>query len=254
MHQPVALALPFALPLALLLAAAPVAAQGEIPDKFTNLQVLPKGISKDDLVATMRDISGALGVRCDYCHERPQGAQSMDFASDKKEPKQIARTMIRMVTAINSDYLGRLPVDEGKPPSASCFTCHHGSSTPPSPLEDVLFDTATSKGVTAAVNQYKSMRSRLGEAGQYDFRETTLLRLGNRLREQKRPDDALAVYRAASEVFPASANAQAGIGQVCLEKGDLAGAEAAFRRALELEPGNRGAAQGLKAVEAKRIK
>jgi tetratricopeptide (TPR) repeat protein len=241
------------LPFAVLLASS-VAGQGQIPETFTNLQVLPKDISRTDLVATMRGVSRALGVRCDYCHARGDAPQPMDYASDEKDPKQIARTMMRMVRTINTDYLGKLPAGEGEPAAASCFTCHHGSSQPPAPLDDVLYETATTKSVAAAVDEYTAKRAKLGEAGQYDFRETTLLRLGDRLAQEKRVGDALVVYRAASEAFPASAPPQVSIGRTLLEQHDLPGAEAAFKRALELEPGNRGAAQGLKAVEAQRIK
>ncbi len=38
-------------------------AAAQIPDKFTNLKVLPKDISKGELVGIMRAFSGALGVR-----------------------------------------------------------------------------------------------------------------------------------------------------------------------------------------------
>jgi thioredoxin reductase len=41
---------------------------GQIPDKFTNLKVLPKDISKQELQSTMRGFAFALGVRCEHCH------------------------------------------------------------------------------------------------------------------------------------------------------------------------------------------
>jgi hypothetical protein len=50
----------------LLLAGTPAAAQ--FPDKFTNLKVLPKDISKRELESTMRGFAFALSVRCDHCH------------------------------------------------------------------------------------------------------------------------------------------------------------------------------------------
>jgi hypothetical protein len=39
-------------------------AAGQIPDSFTNLQVLPPSIGRDSLVSIMRSFSLALGVRC----------------------------------------------------------------------------------------------------------------------------------------------------------------------------------------------
>ena len=64
----------------LLLSAA--AAGAQIPDKFENLQVLPKDIPKDQLVQTMRSFANALGVRCVHCHaaKDPQDMKTMDFA------------------------------------------------------------------------------------------------------------------------------------------------------------------------------
>jgi hypothetical protein len=44
------------------------AQQNPIPEKFTNLQVLPKDISRSDLVAMMKGFSGQTGTRCSHCH------------------------------------------------------------------------------------------------------------------------------------------------------------------------------------------
>ena len=49
-------------------------ALAQIPDKFTNLKVLPKDIAKRDLVETMRSFSMALGVTCQHCHVEKDGA------------------------------------------------------------------------------------------------------------------------------------------------------------------------------------
>ena len=44
------------------MAASPAAAQ--IPTEFRNLEVLPKNISRDSLVAVMRSFTFATGLRC----------------------------------------------------------------------------------------------------------------------------------------------------------------------------------------------
>jgi len=49
-----------------LLTASP--ARAEIPDEFTNLEVLPEDITRGELVSIMRGFAGALGVRCNHCH------------------------------------------------------------------------------------------------------------------------------------------------------------------------------------------
>jgi hypothetical protein len=85
-------------------------AGAQIPDKFTNLQVLPKEIPKSELVSIMRNYAGDLGVRCGFCHTGgdPNTLQGVNFASDENDKKKTARLMIRMVQSINQDQLTKL--------------------------------------------------------------------------------------------------------------------------------------------------
>ncbi|HZY62050.1 MAG TPA: c-type cytochrome [Edaphobacter sp.] len=118
--------------------AAPPPAHRELP-KPTNLQVLPKDISSKDLMATMRQFTGALGVHCNFCHEQNAQTHRPDFASDAKPEKAAARVMMRMTAEINAKYLTQLP-DKGGMMQVSCGTCHRGHSTPeefiPSPEKE----------------------------------------------------------------------------------------------------------------------
>jgi hypothetical protein len=100
--------------------------------EFHNLKVLPQNITHDELVATMRGFSRALGTRCDHCHaENPPGSKErFDFASDAKPEKNVARTMLRMTQAINGEYLAKVnPHDQ----NVTCMTCHRGNTVPPPP-------------------------------------------------------------------------------------------------------------------------
>lgn len=97
--------------------------------KPTNLQVLPKDISMKDLMATMHQFTGALGVHCNFCHEQNAQTHHMDFASDAKPEKAAARVMMRMTADLNAKYLTQLP-DQGGMMQVSCGTCHRGHSTP----------------------------------------------------------------------------------------------------------------------------
>ena len=111
-----------------LAAGAPAPAQ--IPEKFTNLQVLPRDIPREELVRIMRGFTGALGVRCNHCHVGPGPAtlEGFDFASDAKETKRVARVMMRMTGEINGRLLpqtGRSPLTEVR-----CMTCHRGAAKP----------------------------------------------------------------------------------------------------------------------------
>ena len=100
--------------------------------EFHNLKVLPVNISHDDLIATMRGFTRALGTRCDHCHAAgppaADGREKLDFASDAKPEKNTARTMIRMVRAINGDYIGK--IDPTKQVQVTCGTCHRGHTVP----------------------------------------------------------------------------------------------------------------------------
>lgn len=84
-----------------------------------NLKILHGIRSRDQLMNVMRGFTEALGVKCDFCHDRD------NFASDEKIQKRTARLMINMVANIDKDYLAG-PQRE----KVTCFTCHRGSSVP----------------------------------------------------------------------------------------------------------------------------
>lgn len=70
-----------------------------IPDTFTNLQVLPKDISKQELVNIMKSFCFTMEQRCSYCHVATDDLSSADFAADDKEPKKKARDLLRQILA-----------------------------------------------------------------------------------------------------------------------------------------------------------
>ena len=89
-------------------------AVAQIPDEFTNLKVLPEDIDKRELMGIMRGFAGSLGVRCIHCHvgDDPRNLDTVDFVSDDREPKRVARAMLQMVDEINSEYRQR--PDQGR--------------------------------------------------------------------------------------------------------------------------------------------
>src|SRR5271168_3951170 len=91
-----------------LLCSVPAAAQ--FPDKFTDLKVLPKDISRQELQSTMRGFAFALNVRCEHCHVEKAGGKKFDiyFAAENKEEKKTASVMLEMVAAINRDYISKV--------------------------------------------------------------------------------------------------------------------------------------------------
>jgi hypothetical protein len=98
----------------------------------TNLQVLPKDISQQDLMKTMFGFSAALGVQCDFCHEVNEQTHQPNFAADSKPEKTSARTMIAMTQEINSKFMTQINDPDAKPAdkTVTCGTCHRGNSMP----------------------------------------------------------------------------------------------------------------------------
>ncbi len=106
------------------------AQQNPIPETFTNLQVLPKDITRVQLVPVMRNFAIHLGVRCEHCHlGEGNDLSRFDFASDARPAKAVARKMLGLTRTINeslSQGLGAPAADAG--PRVTCFTCHRGAA------------------------------------------------------------------------------------------------------------------------------
>lgn len=103
---------------------------GQLPQKYTNLQVLPKDITPKALVGAMRSFAIELGTRCEHCHVGAgNDLSTFDFASDAKPEKATARTMMRMIAALQAEYLHDVG-DPARLPKVTCYTCHRGALRP----------------------------------------------------------------------------------------------------------------------------
>jgi len=109
----------------------PDPSQGVSHPKPTNLKVLPKDISADDLDRLMHRYQAELGAPCGYCHEENRETKHIDFASDENPVKETARFMISMTGDINNKYLAQLG-DRRYSEPISCGNCHRGQIDPPS--------------------------------------------------------------------------------------------------------------------------
>lgn len=111
----------------------------------TNLQVLPKTLTGEQVHDIMEKWEAELGTECSTCHTAdpknlaPNGKPRLNFADDSKPEKATARLMIRMVEIINTQYVNK--VDNSGAP-VTCGTCHRGHLgpqpfvTPPEPDHD----------------------------------------------------------------------------------------------------------------------
>ena len=100
--------------------------------KAKNLNVLPKNISHDDLEKVMKSWNKALGVKCNHCHvARKDDPKKLDFVSDEKPEKEMARDMYKMTMKLNRKYFGDEKKEHGKATLAvNCNTCHRGHDEP----------------------------------------------------------------------------------------------------------------------------
>jgi photosynthetic reaction center cytochrome c subunit len=235
-----------ALPLACLSLLGLSAIAQQIPDTFTNLQTLPKTISRQELVTTMRGYVFALGVRCDHCHAAGKTPGSFDYASDEKPAKLTARTMIRMTGDINHNYVASLT----PPRTVECVTCHRGS-TDPRTLQAILSDTLDHDGLDAALAQYRDLRKQNYGNGKYDFSETTLNLVSESLLRQSKAREAAGIMELNAEVNTPLTR----WGYSCLAMAHQANkenqkAELDFEKLLEMDPKNDWAAAQLKSLRA----
>ena len=231
--------------LSLLPLALPVEAQ--IPDKFTNLKVLPADIARGDLIGTMRGFATSLGVRCNHCHVGPASGEleGADFASDEKETKRTARLMMQMVRVINGEHLSHIGGEHlshiGTDREVACFTCHRGASLP-SRLEDELFAAWRAGGTDSLVAGYRGLRQQYYGRAIFDFGAQTLAAaaelLGATANGAAGTQAALAALQLETEYFPEYGIGWALLGGVLAQSGDTAKAVAALQRATSLMPGN----------------
>lgn len=99
----------------------------------TNLKVLPKDLTGQEVHEIMHRWEAALGAKCSTCHTAnpndlaPDGRPRLNYADDSKPEKATARLMYKMTEEINSNYVGKVE-NSGVP--VSCGTCHRGHIAP----------------------------------------------------------------------------------------------------------------------------
>ena len=104
----------------------------DVPGGYVNLKVLPRNISSRELQGIMTDdFEDGLGVSCGFCHVANKGGRGLDFASDAKPEKEIARAMMRMTLRVNRRFFKvRHPLLGSSSLAITCVTCHKGQAFP----------------------------------------------------------------------------------------------------------------------------
>jgi Photosynthetic reaction centre cytochrome C subunit len=99
----------------------------------TNLKVLPKNLTGDQVHEIMHHWEADLGATCGTCHATdpknigPNGRPRLNYADDSKPEKATARLMYKMTEEINGQYISK--VDSSGDP-VTCGTCHRGHLGP----------------------------------------------------------------------------------------------------------------------------
>ena len=199
----------------------------------------------------MRAFTGALGVRCTYCHLPREGAAegggggglNLNFASDSLAHKRIARRMLVMADSINRHFLASIPERDDPPTNVTCMTCHRGLPKPAN-IQSVLLATTTRVGIDSAIARYRALRENIA-AGLYDFREGPVSEVAQRLAAQGRPDDAIKLLQMNQEFYPNSVNIDLQLAEAFLAKGDRDAGIARLRAVLARNPNDRRVQQRL---------
>ena len=99
----------------------------------TNLKVLPKDLTGQQVHDLMEKWGTGLGMSCAACHAVDKekvgrdGRPLLNFASDSKPEKAVARLMYTMTEEINQRYIAKI---DGSGMPVTCGTCHHGHVGP----------------------------------------------------------------------------------------------------------------------------
>ncbi len=202
------------------------------PESLVNVQVIPRTTPVINVVGIMRDVTSALGVRCQFCHLGEEGLplERFDFASDERRTKRVARQMMRMVQEINR-RLDTIPERPAPGVEVTCTTCHRGT-TRPMPLFARIVEVTLAAGADSAIRTYRALREGYYGSDAYDFTEPSLNIAAFRLARQRRFDEAFALLRLNEEQFPGAPYMYVVRGNINLLRGDTAAAVAAFQEAV----------------------
>jgi len=194
-----------------------------------------------DRVSQMGEIAQSLGVQCAYCHSAARGS------NEPQPKKEIARAMMAMTDDINARLRAATGKPAGQVTDIQCAFCHRGVPIP-KPIGDIVWQTTRDKGVAAAIDQYRDLRSHFYGRSTYDFGEDALVLLGQRM-ANSRADDAIALLNLNLEYYPLSVRTYLVKSFAQTRKLDDESAIASLEKALEIDPENslaRGSLEQLK--------
>ena len=121
----------------------------------TNLQVLAKTMTGQQVHELMEEWSRDLGTQCDACHtvDRTRmgadGRPALNYADDQKDMKQVSRMMYTMMDQMNTSFVAKV---HGSGVAVSCGMCHRGEvgAEPYAPQKPVVLPESEIRAVSRA--------------------------------------------------------------------------------------------------------
>lgn len=101
-------------------------------------------------------------------------------------------------------------------------------------IAETLFSTIKQKGITAALAQYRELKSKQFDS--YNFAESELNDLGYGLINTGKTKEAVEIFKFNVEIFPQSANAYDSLAETYLRVGERQFAREFYRKALKVDP------------------
>jgi len=118
-------------------------------------------------------------------------------------------------------------------------------------IAGTLLVTIESAGIDAAVKQYRELQASKHAA--WNFDESQLNTLGYQFMRAKKFEEAIRIFQLNVEAYPQSSNTWDSLGEAYLDAGNTLQSIVNYRKALQLNPNNRTAAEALRKLAASRL-
>jgi CubicO group peptidase (beta-lactamase class C family) len=122
--------------------------------------------------------------------------------------------------------------------------------SPKRSIAELLLKTVGEKGVSAAIAQYRELKTQ--KANEYDFSEMELNTLGYQLLQMKKVVESIEIFKLNVEVYPQAFNTYDSLGEAYMLHGDKELAIANYKKSLELNPQNTGATRAIASLTSER--
>lgn len=154
-------------------------------------------------------------------------------------PKE--KNLIVMLDNTGTSYLDRLSDSIAK------ILYNQPYEPPKISIAETLETTIREKGIAAGIAQYRDLKAK--QAATYNFDEPELNTLGYRLLRTGKPREAIEIFKLNVQAYPQGFNTYDSLGEAYLTVNERELAIQNYKKSLDLNPSNSGAAEALKKLE-----